>query len=169
MSDITKIGLTEQEMGAIFSSLSDVKVDLSKTREAEKRLSEAQHVNPSTYGALEYLYSESYRELKSGLSMIGYKLTQAEKELKLAKAEAILDKYPDFIKDKPKSLDSSQAREAFINRDEEVIKATDKVSMLKAIESTLDSKVRVMEKVCQYMRKQMDLIIRSGSINHNKY
>jgi hypothetical protein len=101
--------------------------------------------------------------------MIGYKLTQAEKELKLAKAEAILDKYPDFIKDKPKSLDSSQAREAFINRDEEVIKATDKVSMLKAIESTLDSKVRVMEKVCQYMRKQMDLIIRSGSINHNKY
>lgn len=168
MSEVTKVGLTEEELGVILGTLSDIKVDLTKTRLAENRLSEAQYVNPSSYSNLEYTFNESYRELKVGLASVGYKLAMAEKELKLARSEAMLDKYPDFIKDKPKSFDSAHTREAFLNRDEQVLKAQDRVNMLKAIEATLDGKVKVMEKVCAYMKKSIDLVIRSG-VPNNKY
>lgn len=169
MSEVTKLGLTEQEMSSIFNTLPDIKLDLSKTREAENRLHEAQHVNPSSYSNLEYVYNESYRELKRNLAEVGYKLTQAEKTLRLAKSEAILDKYQEFVKDKPKSFDTAHVRDAFLNRDEEVIKAQDRIDMLKAVEAILDGKIKVMERTCQYLRKEMDLVIRSGSINTNKY
>lgn len=168
MSQVTKIGLTEEEMGVVFGTLSDIRVDLTKTREAEGRLREAQHVGPSSYANLEYTFNESYRELKTGLAAVGYKLALAEKELKLAKSEVILDKYPDFIKDKPRSMDNTHTREAFVNKDESVIKAQDRVDMLKALEATLDGKIKVMEKVCAYMKKSIDLVIRSG-ISSNKY
>jgi hypothetical protein len=40
--------------------------------------------------------------------------------------------------------------------------------MLQALENLLEGKVKVVENVCRYMRKSMDMIIRSG-IDPNKY
>lgn len=151
-----------------FGKSPSLSLEMGKTREAEHRIVEARTVNPSTYNDLEYCYNEAYRELKRHLSTIGYQLTLADKALETAKADILIDKYPDFLKDKPKSYDSADLRKAFCMRDPEYLAALDRVNQLKAIESFLDGRIKVMENVCRYMKKTMDLIIRSG-MNANLY
>jgi|WetSurMetagenome_2_1015567.scaffolds.fasta_scaffold208158_2 hypothetical protein len=138
-------------------------LDLSKTKNAESRLHEAKTVNPSTYTDLEYTFNEAYRELKRALSAISYRLAKAEEEIENIKAELVLDKYPEFIKDKPKSFDTADTRRSFIQKDQAYLKACDHRDQVKALEILLDSRVKVMEKTCSYMRKQIDMVIRSGS------
>lgn len=154
--------------------------DLSKTKEAEDRLHEAKSVNPTTYSELEFVFNESFRELKKVLADTGYQITIAEKSLKAAKAEALLDKYPDFLNEqikkypedmrkKIKDIDNSHTREAFINRDVEVISAIDRISMLTALQAVFEGKIQTMIRTCGYLKTEMQLVIRSGSINSNKY
>lgn len=162
-----------------FGNQQAVSFDLTKTKEAEDRLHEAKSVNPSTYTELEFVFNESYRELKKVLANVGFQTTFAEKALKAAKSEALLDKYPEFLVEqlkkypeemrrRVKDIDSSQVREAFVNRDEEVIKAIDRISMLQAFAAIFDGKIKVMERTCSYMKTEMNLVIRSGSIYSNK-
>lgn len=151
-----------------FRGSQEVVLSISKTREAESRLIEAKTVNPSTYADLEHTYGESYRELKNNLAIIGHQSVKAEKELKMIKAGLLLDKYPEFMKDKPKSHDNSDMREAFFMKDAEYLEAMDRINMLKAMEAFAEGKIKVMENVSRWMRKQMDLVLRSG-INPNLY
>jgi hypothetical protein len=95
-------------------------------------------------------------------------LTKAEKEVKMVRAEIILDRYPAFMEGKPKSHDNADMRESFVMRDLEYQAATDRVNMLKAMEEFSDGKIKVMENVSRWIKKQMDLVIRSG-INPNLY
>lgn len=143
-------------------------LSMDKTKEAEIRLVEAKMVNPSTYPELEFIFNESYRELKSHLAIVGYDIAMAEKNLANIKAEIILDRYPEFLKDKPSKFDNAEVRNAFVQKDPEYQKALDTVSTLKMIETLMDGKVKVMERVTAYMKKQMDLIIKSG-VNPNLY
>ena len=153
-----------------FNSLSEIEVPLEATRVAESRLLEAKTVNISTYSDLEYTFNESYRELKRALAAVSYRLAKAEEEMENAKAAAILDKYPEFIKDKPKSFDNADTRKSFIQRDAEYRQAADYRDQIKVFEALLDSRIKVMERTCSYMRKQMDLLIRSGTAgNSNTY
>lgn len=137
-------------------------LSMEKTREAEIRLVEAKMVNPSTYSELEFVFNESYRELKSHLAVVGYEISLAEKHLANVKAEIILDRYPEFLKDKPSKFDNAEVRNAFVQRDEEYQRTLDTINSLKMIETLMDGKVKVMERVTAYMKKQMDLIIKSG-------
>lgn len=137
-------------------------LEMSSTREAEKRLVEAKTVNPLTYSNLEHCYNESYRELKRHVSTLGYQITMAEKALATAKSDLLLDKYPEFMKDKTKTQDNADLRMAFFMRDPGYLAALDRIAQLKAIESFVDGRIKVMENVCRYMRKQMDLVLRSG-------
>jgi len=152
-----------------FGGSPALKMDMSNVRFAESRLIEAKTVNPSTYSDLEHCYNEAYRDLKRYLSSIGYNLMMAEKALEQAKANVLLDKYPEFMKDKPKTQDNADLRKAFMIRDEEYCAALDRIAQLKALESNFDGKVKVMERVCAYMKKRMDLIIRSGLSGTNLY
>lgn len=142
---------------------------MSSTREAEKRLVEAKTVNPLTYSDLEHCFNESYRELKKHMSTLGYQIAMAEKALQTAKSDLLLDKYPEFMKDKPKSQDNADLRMAFFMRDTQYVAALDRIAQLKAFESFVDGRIKVMENVCRYMRKQMDLVLRSGLSNANLY
>jgi hypothetical protein len=146
-------------------------LDMNKTREAEQRLIEAKTVNPITYSDLEHCFNESYRELKRHHSTLGYQLAMADKALEQAKAEVLLDRYPAFLeaKEMKKSQDNADLRKAFLMRDPEYLAALDRINMLKAIESFVDGRIKVMENVCRYMRKQMDLVIRSGLSNADLY
>lgn len=146
-----------------------VDLDLTKTREAESRLPEARMVNPSTYADLEFCFNEAYRELRRHDASLGYQITQAEKRAEMLKAEILLDRYPEFMKDRPKSQDSADTRKAFLMRDSEYLKAVDTIAMLKAAQAMVDGKIKVFEKTCQYCRKQMDLIIRSGLSSRDLY
>lgn len=152
-----------------FGKAPELKLDMSKIREAEMRLIEAKTVNPVTYVDLEHTFGESYRDLKRHLASVGYFLTLAQKAVEDAKADVLLGSYAEFMEDKPKSHDSSDMRAAFLTRDENYSKCLDRVAQLKALEYNLEGKIKVMENVCKYMRKQIDLLLRSGAVNTNMY
>lgn len=145
-----------------------VTLGLGGVKEGERRLIEARVVNPATYSDLEYSFNEGYREAKKNLSVIGYEITQAERILRRIQSELILDEYPAFLKEKGLK-DNATIRDAFLVRNKTYVDAQERINMLKAMESLMDSKVRVFENVCRYMRKKMDLLIRSGSTDPNKY
>ena len=154
-----------------FGKSPQVEFDLSKIRIAESRLLEAKMVNPITYAELESCFMESFRDLKRHLTTVTYQLALAEKAMEQAKAEVLIDKYPEFLKsqDMKKSQDNADLRKAFLMRDEDYLAALDRINMLKAMESNFDGKIKVMENVCRVIRKSMDLILRSGLSNADLY
>lgn len=152
-----------------FKGSSPMVLDVSKTREAESRLIEAKTVNPITYTDLEHCFSEAYRELKRHHSTLGYQLALAEKAMEQAKAVVLLDKYPTFMEGKPKSHDNADLRKAFLMQDADYLEALDRFNMLKALESFVDGRIKVLENVSRYMKKEMDIIIRSGLTDKGLY
>lgn len=154
-----------------FGKVPELRLSMEKIVEAEKRLIEAKTVNPVTYVDLEHTFNESYRDLKRHLSAIGYQLDLADKAMNVAKSDLLLDKYPEYLakNDFKKSQDNGDLRQAFFMRDEAYIASLDRINQLKALQSNLDGKIKIMENVCRYMRKQMDLLIRSGLSNADYY
>jgi len=142
----------------------ELKLSMDKIREAERRILDAKTVNPSTYAELESVFNESYRDIKRHLSSIGYQIAVTDKAMERAKADVLLDKYPTFL-EQSDTKDNADLRKAFLIRDESYVKFLDRMNQLKAIESEWEGKIKVMENVCRYMRKQMDLLIRSGATN----
>ena len=151
-----------------FGKAPELKMEMKNIRVAESRLVEAKTVNPMTYSDLEHTFNEAYRDLKRHISAIGYSLASAQKSLEDAKADVILGTYQEYAKQHPKEA-NSDTRNAFLARDPEYTAALDRIAQLKAIESNLDGKIKVMENVCRYMRKQMDLILRSGMTGKDYY
>lgn len=150
-----------------FGSLPQMTLDLTKIKEGEDRLYEAQNVNVISYSNLEYVYNEGYREAKKHLSQVGYQITRAEKALREAKSRALLDEYPVFLKDR-NIKDSAQIRDAYLETVKDYTEAQDRIDMLKAIDALLDGKVKVFENTCRYMKRQIDIVLRSG-MDVNKY
>lgn len=137
-------------------------VDLSATKVAESRLLEAKDVNPATYTDLEYCFNESYRELKRALASVQYEIGRTQNAMDNIKAELLIDKYPAFMEGKPKSQDNADLRKAFVQRDKDYQQALDRLQNLSALETLIEGRIKVMERVTSYMRKKMDLIIRAG-------
>jgi hypothetical protein len=148
-----------------FGKSPELKLDMSRVREAETRYIEAKTVNPSTYVDLEHTFNESYRNLKTHLSNIGYQLTLAEKALREAQADVILGAYAEHLKDKPKYADNTMLKDAFLMKDPAYLAALDRINQLKAIQSNFEGKVKVVENVCKYMRQKMYLISKSGAVD----
>lgn len=152
-----------------FGKAPALKMEMKNIRYAESRLIEAKTVNPYTYSDLEHTYNEAYRDLKKHVASIGYALEMAKKAMEDAKADVILGSYAEFLVGKPKSTDNMDLRNAFLTRDAAYSAALDRIAQLKALESNLDGKIKVMENVCRYMRKSMDLILRSGMTSKEFY
>jgi hypothetical protein len=152
-----------------FKKAPELRLDMSKIREAEGRIHESKTVNPSTYKDLEYAFNEAWRDLKRHLSQVGYQISLAEREIEEAKADVLLDKYPEFMAGRPKSQDNADTRKAFLARDEGYSQALDRFNQMKALESVLDSKARAFEKTCAFMKKSIELILRSGISSANIY
>jgi len=139
----------------------------SKIKEGERRLVEARVVNGATYSDLEYTYNEGYRQARSNLSSVGYEIAQTKRVIRKIRSEYLLDEYPPFLKEK-KLKDNAQNREAYLDSQEDYVAATDRLDMLVAIESLLEGKVKVFENVCRYMKKEIEIQLRSG-MTDNKY
>jgi hypothetical protein len=152
-----------------FQKIQEVHLSLNKSREGESRLLEAKMVNPITYAELESCYNEAYRELRTNLAIIGDQINKADTALEIAKSNFLIDNYQEKIKDLPKSYDSSDLRKAWLMRDPDYLAAKDRLDLLKAMEALLDGKIKVFEKTCQFMRKKMDLILRSGLSSSQLY
>lgn len=145
-----------------FKTIEEIRLKLTYTREGESRLLEAKMVNPATYSDLESCFNQAYRELKTNLAVIGDQLNKADDLLEKAKSNFLIDNYQEKIKDLPKSYDSADLRKAWLMRDTEYLAAKERVDMLKAMEALLDGKIKVFERTCVFMKKKMDLILRSG-------
>lgn len=152
-----------------FGKAPVLKMEMKNIRYAENRLIEAKTVNPFTYADLEHTFNEAYRDLKQHVAAVGYSLTMAQKSLEDAKADVILGSYAEAMAGKPKSYDTLDMRNAYLTRDEAYSAALERIAQLKAVEANMDGKIKVMENVCRYMRKQMDLILRSGMSNQDYY
>jgi hypothetical protein len=152
-----------------FGKAPALKLDMTNIRNAETRIIEAKNVSVVTYSDLEHDFNESYRDLKRHLSSIEYNLLMAEKSLAEAKADVVLGSFAEFMEGKPKYQNNADLREAFLVKDPAYSAALDRVNQLKALQSNFDGKLKVMENVCRYMRKKMDLIIRSGRPTGNLY
>ena len=150
-----------------FEGRPPVTLSFTQISGAEGRIIDAKSVNPAIYSDLEYVYNEGYREARKNLSVVGYELLKADKTIRMLKSTYLLDEYPDFLKEK-KLKDNAANRDAFLSRQEDYELALDRIAMLKALESLLEGKVKVFENVCRYMKKAMDLTIRSG-VDSNKY
>jgi hypothetical protein len=150
-----------------FGLTPEIVLDITKIKTGEGKILDARVVNPGTYNDLEYSFNEGYREAKKHISVIGYEITRAKKSLREAKSRAILDEYPDFLKENSLK-DNATVRDAFLERQNDYTSAQDRIDMLTALESLMEGKVKNFENVCRYVRKQMDLIIRSG-VDTNKY
>lgn len=169
-SSETALGQTLEIVVPGFGKFPGLRLYLNATREAENRLIEAKTVSPVTYSSLEHTFNESYRELKKHMASIGMALANMDKTIRLIRAEVLLDKYPDFLakvtaeakEKKIKVQDSADHRESFLIRDLEYQAALDQMAMLKAVEASMEGKIKVMENVSRYMRKQMDLVLRAG-------
>lgn len=152
-----------------FGKTLEIKMEIEPIVVAESRMHEVQMVNPITYVDLEHTFNEAYRVLKRHLSTIGFQITQAQKAMDQARAEVLLGSYADFMQGKPKSHDNADLRNAYFMRDAEYIAALDRLNQLKALESHFDGKIKTLENVCRYMRKQMDLLIRGGLSSADLY
>lgn len=149
-----------------FLGQPQIPLPIAKIKEGENRLVEAQVVNPATYSSLEFLFNEGYREARYNLSMIMFQISAAEKAIREARSVALLDEYPEFLKTKGMK-DSAAIRDAYLERCEAFVRAQDRIDMLKAMENLMEGKVKVFERVCAYMKVQMNLLIKSGmDINH---
>jgi hypothetical protein len=151
-----------------FGTSEPIKLSMTAIKEAERRLIEAKMVNPATYSELEYVMNEGYREARKNITIVGYEITKAEKALREAKSIAILDEYPQFLKDNS-FKDNATLRDAFLERQPNYVAAHDRIDMLKAYLDLMEGKVKVMENVCRYMKVEMKLFERSGVIDSNKY
>lgn len=151
-----------------FGMIEKQVLDMTAIREAESRLLESKIVHGGTYNELEFVMNEGYRECKKNLSLVGFNILLTEKAIRKAKSEALIDEYSDWLKE-VKLKDSAAIREAFLQTKESYTLAVDRLNMLTAIESLVEGKIKVMENVCRYMRKQMDINIRSGLMDSNKY
>lgn len=154
-----------------LNRIPELKLQMSTIIEAEQRLIEAKTVNPITYADLEHCFNESYRSLKQHLASIGFQINQTEKVMEQAKAEVFLSKYPEYFQKQgfAKSYDNSDLRKAFLMKDEDYLMALDRLNQLKALESHMDGKLKVIENVSRYMKKQIDLLMRSGLSNRDLY
>lgn len=152
-----------------FGKTPALELPMGFSRVADQRIEEAKMVSPITYSDLEHCYNASYRELRGNLAKVGFLLAEAQKEMEHAKSEFLIDKYPEIMKDKPKSQDSADMRMAHLMREPDYLAALDRVNMLKATEAMMDGKIKVMERTCSYMKKQMDLVLRSGLSGSNLY
>jgi len=149
----------------------ELRLEMAKVIEAEMRLVEIKTVNPVTYVDLESCFGESYRDLKRHLSSVEGQLGLADKALNIAKSDLLLDKYPEYLEQNSikKTQDNADLRQAFFMRDPAYIAALDRINQLKVLQSNIDGKIKVVENACRYMRKQMDLVIRSGLSNRDYY
>jgi hypothetical protein len=151
-----------------FGSSEQIVLPMSAIKEGERRLVEAKIVNPATYSELEFVFGEGYREARKNVTVIGYEISKAEKALREAKSVAILDDYPEFLKEKGLK-DNATVRDAFLEKRPEYVAAQDRIDMLKAMLDLMEGKIKVFENVTRYMRKEMDLVIRSGYVDSNRY
>ena len=78
------------------------------------------------------------------------------------KGKALIDDYPVFLEKHPKLKDTADIKKAFLSTIETISKLSDDIITLNAMEMMTEANIKRMERTCSYMKKKMDLLLRSG-------
>ena len=139
-----------------------LRIDVAHLKEAEARFHEIRTVNPATFAELELVLSRAHREQRAQSRKIEVHILKLKAELENASNRLIFDVYPSFLEAHPKIKDSSDTRARFISNDPVVVKLKERIGMLEIANKICQDKSFEMENGWKILRKQMDLIIKSG-------
>lgn len=138
-----------------------VPIDLTNVKLAEEAIvMGARVVNGGTYEDLERQITTAHGDLKQYVANIGYEVTRTEKVLKSRKSELLLDEWPAKRKELGLS-DSGRNAEAFLQRDALILELQDRIDLLKALVEKFEGKMKTFEKTSSYMKKEIDIQLRS--------
>lgn len=153
-----------------FHTFDSLKIEINATKLADGRMHEAQWVNPSTYGELEHIFNEAFKELKRNITNVGYLIASTENELAKIKSALLIDKYPDFIKERGSKFDNADMREAFLLKDKDYASLKENIVLLNSVKTFLESRIKIVENVMQYMRNCLKTYIKpyNSNIYYNK-
>lgn len=123
-------------------------IEMSAIYKAESRLKEISVISGEASKELMGFYIDAISETNKYLGWVTYELMQAEKHLKLVKAEVIIDKLPALLVDYRKNgqKDNADIREALMYRDKEYQSQLDIVNGLSAIQEMLEAKTKTFSK-----------------------
>lgn len=165
MSENKVVGFQNQVSFSLppVGNMASGSLDLTIIKNAEARIPEARLVNPATYGELEDCFNAAYRDLKKHMANVGYLATRQQREIDKYRGKLMISYWSEFMLGKPKGVDSTDMRNSWFMQDEQYLKELEKLDYLKSLDIFLEGRIKVMENTCRYLRKIIDLIIRSGT------
>lgn len=136
-----------------------IQFDMNRIDYAESRLPEVKVLNLGVVADLKSVFAEAMSDLGRYLATARFEYLQAKQQMELARAEALLDKYPDYVKSTLKDngmKDNSDIREAFINRDPMFAHWQSVINHLDAMISLLEAKNKTVERAYWDCRSNME-------------
>lgn len=147
-----------------FRHCKELKIETSGWEAAKARMNEVQHLVPANYSSLEFTFQEAWRESRRNAIMTEDAIKKALQNIEEIKADIILTEIPKLLEEMPKGANNTDFRKAVITKNEDYKQANEHLEKLQAILAHLESNMKVMENTSRFMKKQMDYIIRSGSV-----
>lgn len=130
-----------------------IRLDMSRINAAEHRIGEVRAVtNISIASDLKATFNEAWSDCTRHLALLESRLLFIERKLRLAKAEAVLDKYPAFLSSWIKKnadlklKDNQDIRDSFVYRDAEFQKWQGIKDHVKAVVALIESKAQSLER-----------------------
>ena len=140
-----------------------VRIGMAKIHLAESRIGEVRHVGNSSIAAdLKAVFNEAWADCAKYLAGLQSHDLKVDRKLKLAKAEAILDKYPEFLRTwaaknpEMKVKDNQDVRDSFVFKDEEFQKWKKVKDHLQAVIALLEAKSQIFERAYWDCKNNLD-------------
>ena len=133
---------------ATATSQSPLVFSLSKIHNAEARLPELRSMNVAVAADLKSQFLEAHAEVLKYQSTISFHRLKAKRQYDIAKADALLDKFPEYADNlrKSGSKDNADIREAFVCRDPDVFKWKETLDALEAVYIFMENKEKVLDR-----------------------
>ena len=153
------------------SGASNMQLNMTRVDLAESRLSEVKTLNIGVAADLKSVFNDAMSDLTRYLALVKYEYLQAKQNMELAKAEALLDKYPEYVRSYLKDAgmkDNSDIRDAFIARDVQYREWQSIINHLEALTALLEAKNKTIERAYWDCRSNLEDMIKIKSIaNYN--
>ena len=129
-------------------NLAPLTLDMTKVYIAESRIVETKAVGPATAPELKAVFNEANAIVSKYIAWVKYELNQAQTYIDLAKAEVILDKLPEKLREyKEKGIkDNADLREALVTQDTQYRDRKNAYYALEAVKCLLEAKAKSFDR-----------------------
>lgn len=126
----------------------NLRFNMVKIYDAERRLPEIRGLNASVAADLKFQFLEAQADVLKYLSTIRYQFLLAKRNYDVARATALLDKFPDYaasLKEDGRK-ENEAIREAFLIRDADVLRCREIMESLDAIKVYMENKEKTLDR-----------------------